>query len=495
MAQKILSLDIRDDLICGVMAVVTPRSASVVSCGASVLDEKGFSEALADVLLHVDYNDEPCRVCVGPEHFFYRNLSFPFSDKRKIDKILPIELEDYIAVSIDSLIIDSLVFKKEGGKSDAIAAMLDSSFIAHLLHELAEHNIDPEIVTISGAQTALQLGRKHGVTGDYVLVDLGCKKLSMFVVSGDRLQLIRTIAHDDGSRANFHLDRNSQLASARKVEAVDSSFAEVCRHIHQTLYTTPEIEVDIPVFLTGSLAHNPQAKSMMEKYLPQKIELCDLVQPPVNIGLGCGAWRADIMTAPLALALRSASKQKGFNFRKGPFVKKASLKAVKKLAPRLGIPLLLCLVVAIAYLWNDYSIKGKELARYEQERQQIFTSTLPHVKKVTGDPVRQMKVEVQEMKKGMLGDVSSFPDLKMLDLMAEISVRIPSSINVHVVRFVADRNGVLLRGLTDNFNSVDSLQQVLKNSPYFESVTINSANLVKKSAGVRFELKLQLNRG
>jgi len=151
-------------------------------------------------------------------------------------------------------------------------------------------------------------------------------------------------------------------------------------------------------------------------------------------------------------------------------------------------------MVAIGYLWNDHNLREKRLQVLKERGEEIFTASMPEITRIV-DPVRQLQVEIREMKKGMLGDAKLESDLKVLDLMAEISVRIPQSTNVHVIRMVADGNSVLLRGLTDNFNSVDSLKRVLERSNYFSSVTINSANLAAQSSDIRFELRLELRRG
>jgi len=124
----------------------------------------------------------------------------------------------------------------------------------------------------------------------------------------------------------------------------------------------------------------------------------------------------------------------------------------------------------------------------------VFKETLPGISRIV-DPVQQLQVEIREMRVGALGDAALESDMKMLDLLAEISVRIPSSLNVHVQRLVADRNTILLRGVTDTFNSVDAMKKVLEKSTYFGNVTINSANLAARSSDIRFELRLELKRG
>ena len=198
--------------------------------------------------------------------------------------------------------------------------------------------------------------------------------------------------------------------------------------------------------------------------------------------------------APLTLGLRSRKSQSGFNFRKNEFTKRPSFSKYRHLVPRVGIPLLIGFVLFIGYLWNDYSKRQTELAELEKQSREIFAATLPEVKRIEA-PVQQLTVEIRELKKGMLGEAGLEADIKVLDMLAELSARIPKSLQVHVVRMVVDRQAILLRGLTDNFNSVDSLKKMLDKSGYFSNVTINSANLATKVSGVRFELKLDLNKG
>ncbi len=489
---QILSIDIRKDIVSGVMLSVTARAATVIGCALAVVGDRPFSEAVAEVLLHVDYKGESCRVSFGAEQFFYRNLTFPFADKRKINRILPFELEQSAPVDMDSLLVDSLVTGKSGKESSVIAAMVDREFFRQQLLDLQSLGIDPEIVAISGVQTALQSALLKSLS-DFVLLDVGCQRVTMFVMVEGRISLIRTMAFDDGSSAGFSFDRNSQLVSARRPERIEEIFDMMCREINHTLLAFADVGSDIPVFITGPLAGLPDTANFLSKKLATEVLTCDLIEHSVKIGLNCSLWQGEIMTSALALGLRSGKKQSGFNFRRDEFVKKTSLKKYRKLVPRLGVPLLVCVVVAIGYLWNDFILKKKELKILKMQGQEIFSATMPEVKRIV-DPLQQLKAEIMQLKKGTLGEDNAQPDIKILDLLAEISVRIPKSQNVHVVRLVADRNGILLRGLTDNFNTVDNLKKVLEKSSYFSSVTINSANLAPKNAGIRFELKLQLNR-
>ena len=49
-----------------------------------------------------------------------------------------------------------------------------------------------------------------------------------------------------------------------------------------------------------------------------------------------------------------------------------------------------------------------------------------------------------------------------------------------------------MRGLTDNFNTVDQMKVRLAESPLFGEVVIGSANVDQKATGVRVALKMEL---
>lgn len=493
MAQRLLSLDIRAEVVCAVMLARSKKTPMVVSCGISVPVGDNALQALEEVLQQVKYNGEPCRVSFGAEHFYFRNLTFPFGDKRKIDKILAIELEDQVLVNMDDVIADSLVTGQKEDSAAVVAAMVDRSFLRRRLAELAALGIDPNIVAVSSVQTALQLARNKKEK-DFVLLDVGCRRFTMFVMAAGRMRLVRTMVFADGRDANFTIDRNSQQVSARRPDRIAETYKTMGKDINHTLFALEDAKFDLPIYLTGALAGVKESTQQLKKNLGRRVILCDQAGIDIEIGPGSGLWRADLMTAPLALGIRASKKQSGFNFRKEEFAKKPSLGKYRKLAPQVGISLAVVLVLAIAYLWNDYHTRKNQLQTLEHQSREIFSETLPEVSRIV-DPVQQLTVKIRELKKGALGDNVLERDVRVLDMLAELSEKIPETLQVQIVRMVVDDQGLLVRGLTDNFNSVDGLKKVLEKSDYFSSVTINSANLASRGTGVRFELKLELNRG
>jgi general secretion pathway protein L len=105
-----------------------------------------------------------------------------------------------------------------------------------------------------------------------------------------------------------------------------------------------------------------------------------------------------------------------------------------------------------------------------------------------------MKVEINEIKTSAISVPGMGGDQNILDLLKDISERIPSSDNVQLNSMVVDPETVRISGETDTFNTVDSIKNELEPSDYFSQVTISSANLDRSGKRVQFEIKLQRTR-
>ncbi len=77
----------------------------------------------------------------------FRILTFPFSDKKKIEDVLPLELSGLILADPEGIICDSLVLRNYGSSVDVLAVYAAKPLLARILAELAHKNIDPRTIT------------------------------------------------------------------------------------------------------------------------------------------------------------------------------------------------------------------------------------------------------------------------------------------------------------------------------------------------------------
>jgi type II secretory pathway component PulL len=155
-----------------------------------------------------------------------------------------------------------------------------------------------------------------------------------------------------------------------------------------------------------------------------------------------------------------------------------------------GALLLLILAALFGHLLVDSSSKEKTLSRLNNQITDVFKSTLPNVKRIV-EPAHQMRMAIEDLKKSAPSTVEKKKNVYSIDILNEISSRVPEDVDVLLSRLVIDEDNVLVSGDTPTFNTVDDLKSRLEDSPIFTKVTISSANMEKSGGRVRFKLKIQ----
>ena len=77
----------------------------------------------------------------------------------------------------------------------------------------------------------------------------------------------------------------------------------------------------------------------------------------------------------------------------------------------------------------------------------------------------------------------------MLDVLADISRRIPENYNIDVTTMQINNREVTISANTDSYNTVDKIANILKPSALFKSVDIINPGQTKN--GIKFDLKLE----
>jgi type II secretory pathway component PulL len=89
-----------------------------------------------------------------PANFFnFRILNLPFSDREKIRKVLPIELDNLVLGGSEEIVFDIIVLGGDDASADVLVVYTEKSALNKILGELAHRNIDPRVVTSIDLQT------------------------------------------------------------------------------------------------------------------------------------------------------------------------------------------------------------------------------------------------------------------------------------------------------------------------------------------------------
>ena len=82
---------------------------------------------------------------------------------------------------------------------------------------------------------------------------------------------------------------------------------------------------------------------------------------------------------------------------------------------------------------------------------------------------------------------------KAIDILGKLSKLIPNSIDIEINRFVLNNHGRLVfSGTMDNFNNVDKIKGLIKESHVFKDVKISNASADKAGKRVRFKFIIEI---
>jgi len=495
---NITGIDIGMDHVTAVQTGSGLKGRRILAFSRVPLDNGDLNEALGSLAGRMDLRDNACLVTIPEGHVSFRNVPMPFRDARKIRQALPFEIESMLPCPVEDLLIDFVMTDSRSG--GVLAAAVRRASISEYLEMLQSHGIDPEVLEVRGSPLASWVLKQAGSPENMLLLEVGNRLHTLVLCLNGRIALIRSFTafparHTLSGSAHSAIRERDELPPEDREAFFQSLSTAVHNTVHAFLSRAEDRDGPDKLFFTGEGARDPASADLLTRFMGMPAEPVDVAgDKKVRMeGSIAGDWSPELMNSALSLALRNARSEDGFNLRRDEFSRESSYLGLRKKLPKIAIFLFLILSFVAADMMIEYYSLKQEYETLTRETAAIFRQTLPQVTRII-DPVQQLRVSVEEMKRSAASGPGIIPSSTILDLLQEISRRIPRSVHVEVRRMVVDPETVRISGRTDAFNEVDKIKNDLAAAALFGPVNITSANLDRSGNKVQFEITIERKR-
>lgn len=428
-----------------------------------------------------------CIASFPAERLSFRNIQLPFRNLNKIKQILPFELEPQLPRPVDDLVFDFMMFDSapeaspppvsEAGGSNVLAVCVGKKDLASLLEALSAGGLEPDRIVPGGVYPlALALSfLEEGERTLYVAVaDTVCH---MCLVSHGRACLIRSCPVPLPDRRN-------------RMHAVKAGL----RGTLLALEERPEMgEEPQDIVISGLLPADHDLEAELRQCFEQPVGKADLNQMlrTVTAPALSDDLRFLMRSRALALAELHLAGIKAVNLYKSAFDAARLFSEHKKSLMTTAILLGVLLLLGATHVYLTLNELSRRTQQLDHSIRQVFQTTFPEVKTIV-DPLQQMRVKVEMLEKESALGGDTKEKMLAIDMLNEISRRIPAALDVGLTRLDISPNSLLISGETADFNSVDDIKNRLAAFESFRQAEISSATTDKSGNRVRFKIKIDL---
>jgi general secretion pathway protein L len=501
-----LEVGFRTTTLRGLMETAVPvGDAPLIDRQATAVRE-GFSQA----------REATPYLAVPGDQLSVRLMQLPFTDARKVDQVVGYELEGQIVHPLEDVVFDHLVVGESAEGSSVLAVAAKRTDIAALIAANEAKGTHPRalyaapvvyrtlVPSTSSTVALVEEGGEEPPPPCRVVLDLGHVRTNVcFVRNGETLfartilrggaqltQAIATAFEADLDRAEQAKRSDAALLPvgvpaptplAGKLDAVlREALAPFMRELRQTLASfrgTARADVDA-LLVTGGTGRLRGLLPFLEAELgvparflairpalagANEVAAGDEAAFEVNGGASDES-ESHALAAAIALAASRGSKE--IDFRRGPFVYRASFSVLRQRAGHIaGLVAAILLAVSIDV--------GAKLSSLGDEKKQLDKQLKTATTELFGQPRADAPEVAQLLKKGFREDLAPLPKATAYDLLDQISRRAPAAdhVKLDILELDIRPKKTFIKGTVDSATAVDEMANKFKDIECFEEIT------------------------
>ena len=511
-ARSALGLDVGSHAIKALAFRQTLRGLELAGAHSLLADDPADPRPRAErlrELLHTHQLPTDHVVCaVAGDRLTGRRLRFPFRDRRKLAQAVPLAVSDDLPLDPESIVVDWEIVGGDKREAEVAASVTPRVEVARLIDLLDEAQAPPRVVEAEG----LVLGNLAGffeLPGVRVLVDLGHRKTTLCLcIEGEPVAsrtiplggraLSEALARDRGvdARSGERIKHEEGVAFAGRGAAagvVDRLAREIVRSLggfEPVLVAFGAAHVE-ELTLLGGGAH----LHGLDAHLASRIGVPAqrLAVPAGDAGRAFLAAGDPALFGPAAaLAVRGTLRARTrSNFRQDEFAVRFDVARLGRELAWTGALAGAALLLGAGLVATSIVLHSRRADGLEAEVTRLYREAFPAAAAPPNalGAMREAVRSAQE-RADFLGVYRG--NLSALDLLQEISARVPKDLDVVFEELAIDGQAVRIRGHSKSFEAVDRLRGELARYAPFSQIKVSEITSGRDGDAKSFSVTISL---
>ncbi len=444
-------------------------------------------------------------------------FTLPFTDPKRIEAALPFEVESQLPFDLSEVVFDyQVVGQKAKESSELLVGVVRKEELGPLLELLTELKVDPRIITHPGVTYQNLFTQMPAMFEGFedkaavALVDIGHERTTVAIgrpglgvefartFGGGGKDLSRALASEFQTplvEAHHWKETYGAVASAASAQGPDAERAAaafvrglqpVLRELRPTFkaFTARTRRQVGAVVLCGGTARLKGLAEQLEHDLHMPTRLLALPMEAAS-SLPPAAQSAAIQAYSLALrGQASGARAPRFNLRRGEFAFKGDYDYVKDkvgLMASFAATLLLLLIASGV-------VRNSVLARREAQVDAVLCKT---TERILGSCEKDYE-RALNLLRGVESPAAALPKGSAVNLLAEVTQRLPAEVPVKLERVQLDLDRIILQGETKSSKEIDTLTKAIKQHRCFREVSQGKVEKTRDGQNVTFRLDIQV---
>jgi general secretion pathway protein L len=410
-----------------------------------------------------------------------RLLTLPFTQAKKIEQVLPYEMEPLLPFEPDQVILSWHPVSRDAGSSRLMVAATPREAFRQFIEKLHKQGIDPHQVEWDGMAlfnfSQVVKGREKGVS---LLMNIGAEESSLCFIKGGAPLMVRSIgggAKALSEKSGWNSDHFLIREAVKTIQVLKNETGE---SVNALLICGEGGEIqNLPEALSRELSI-PLEKWAID---PEKLKIApaapfdgDEIDPRFIPAIGLA-----LKGTPLKGSLSQ------INFRKDEFSHSTVEKGKKGVQRTVLIFCLIIFFLGFVDLGIRYTIKKEHFEKTARQLLTEYRALFPGNGPVVNE-VDQARASIIQLKKreaffNMSGGSS-------LEILKEMTVQIPKEVKIDVNELSIGSDRIRLDGETDSFDALDKIKESLGKSGSFSEIAVADSKMNAEESKVRFKIEM-----